>query len=328
MKQSFRKKNSSNKSLWVTCIIFFSFLAVILTVIVLQQPQNIQQEASVLSSSTTQFGFNFSPQWTVPTLAQYQMLNPQWVRFGVVLNAKYPFVPSSVKKLVLFNNEETPTSPLGSTNIQTWKNYVDTSYVPVIKTFLAQHADTNAIEVWNEEDLGGSSVPTQAYAYMLKSAAKAIKAINPNIKVVMGGLASGNPQYIKNVKSADRNAFNQVDGVGFHPYGKSPGGWCAKNCSGGVLPFGDLATAINQYKQAGGLPVWITEIGANTTDTAWQAEYLQRIFKVFQQTGVPVAIWYAFNDGSGDWGLVDRSGNIKSSGRAFVLFNTQPTPHL
>jgi hypothetical protein len=143
----------------------------------------------------------------------------------------------------------------------------------------------------------------------------------------MGGLASGNTQYIRDVKNTDQTAFAQVDGVGFHPYGKSPGGWCASGCTGGTLPFGDLAASIRDYNQTAGLPVWITEIGTNTTDQNWQAEYLQRVFTVFQQSGVvPMVIWYAFNDGAGAWGLVDTTGNIKASGRTFLSFNHQPTP--
>jgi hypothetical protein len=321
------KKTKIVKNFPENYFFFFAIVAAFLIIPILLY-QNNNQEANA-ATTTTQFGFNFSPQWTVPTLSQYQALNPQWVRFGVVLNANYPFVASSIKKLVLFNQEETTDAPQGSTNVQAWDTYVTNSYIPKIKTFLAQHPDTAAIEVWNEEDNcpGGGCVPTQAYAYMIKNTAKAIKSINGNIKVIMGGLESGNTQYIKSVKSADSRAFSQVDAIGFHPYGKSPAGWCAKGCSGGTLPFGDLATAINQYKQAGGLPIWITEIGTNSTDQNWQAQYEQRIFTVFKQTGIPVAIWYTFNDGGGGpWGLVDVNGNLKPSGNTFRTFNVQPTP--
>jgi hypothetical protein len=137
----------------------------------------------------------------------------------------------------------------------------------------------------------------------------------------MGGLATGDIHYVTAVRNANAAVFTHVDGVGLHPYGRSPNGWCASGCASYKLPLGDLATEVTLYKQASGRPIWITEIGAKTGDQKWQAEYLSRSFSVLSQMGVPVVIWYGLNDGgNGPRGLVDSHGKLKLSGEAFRAF--------
>lgn len=288
-----------------------------------------QSYSSIYAS--TEFGIHFASQFYTPSSEVLQQLHPQWLRYGPVVSIPYTLqtFPSSIKTLVIFNNESVTTrAPLGSTDNTAWKNYVDQNYIPQLTQFLASYHDITALEVWNEEDqctvpsCGG--IPAASYAYMLKNAAATIKHSNPTIKVIIGGLSSGQIQYIKDIKNADSAALSQVDGVGFHPYGKSPGGWCVSGCPG-VLPFGDLATAINEYKNTAGVPVWITEIGANVSDTAWQADYLSRVFTVMQQTGVAVGIWYDIADGTSGthWGLLDPNNSVKPSGQMFEQFTPQ-----
>jgi len=273
---------------------------------------------------TTEYGFHFASQFVTPSAQQLALLHPQWMRYGLVVPYAMPTFPANIKTLLLFNNESvTVQAPLNSADVAAWRNYVDTGYIPELTRFLHVYPFSTAIEIWNEEDLcSGRSycpkVPAAGYAYMIKRAASTIKSFNANIQVIMGGLGAGNPDYIRNVRNADASALKQVDAVGIHPYGQSPSGWCTSQCSG-ILPFGDLTTAIHAYKEAGGLTVWITEVGANNPDKYWQGQYAQKVFLSAAQNNVGVVIWYDMRDsGNSHWGLIDKNNNLKPSGKAFV----------
>ena len=273
---------------------------------------------------TTEYGFHFASQFVTPSRQQMFLLHPQWLRYGLVVPHALPTFPANIKTLIVFNNESvTVSAPLNSTDVTAWKKYVDTAYIPELTRFLYVYQDITALEVWNEEDLCSRrsycpKVPATVYAYMLKRAGNIIKSYNPNILVIMGGLAAGDTKYVRDVKNADASALEQVDAIGLHPYGRSPGGWCASQCSG-TLPFGDLATIIHAYEEAGRLPVWITEIGANNPDKNWQGQYAQKVFLTAQQSGVGVVIWYDMLDGNkNSWGLIDKNNAIKPAGKVFA----------
>ncbi len=267
----------------------------------------------------------------IPNNVQFSALNPAWVRFVYRPENPSPALPLTVKKLIVFNGESAGPAPIGSSDINQWKNYVDNIYVPEMEAMITSNPNIEAIEIWNEQDICPDitycpGVPAQAYAYMLKKSAAAIKAKNPNIKVIIGGLASGLASYVTDVKNADSAALNQVDAVGLHPYGKSPDGWCANGCREGALPFGDLAFSIWEHGEAAGKPVWVTEIGYGVGYDNWQAEYLNRTFTVITKEKVPVLIWYGWidsmtgGDGGNNWGLYTSSGSIKPSGTMFSTF--------
>ncbi len=270
----------------------------------------------------------------IPNLTQLQQLNPMWVRGDYNKVTFHSPWPSSVKSIVLVNNETTHTQNPGlNTPFSLWQTYVDTIYVPKLKQILQESPTIPAIEVWNEEDVCSPGfcpyVPAQEYAYLLDQAVTTIKALNPATKVIMGGMASGRLQYLSDVMQADPAGFDRIDAVGLHPYGTSPDGWCASGCSGGILPFGDLATVVTNYQNTAEKPIWVTEIGTGSRDMAWQAEYLWRCFTVLQRLQVPVVIWYAWIDTMNPYfGLMDAQGIMKPSGGAFRSFNLQLPPFI
>src|SRR5436190_5427444 len=261
----------------------------------------------------TEFGMQIDShyQGKIPDLIHLQQLNPAWIRGDYNKITFSPNWPANVKSLVLINNETT-SSYLGmKPPFATWKNYVDGIYVPKIKQILQETPGIVAIEIWNEEDIcdGPQYCPymdAQSYSYMLVQATTAIKAMSPATKVIMGVLASAQVQYLKNVIQGNSSGFSKIDDVGSHPYGSSPGGWCVSGCSGGNLTTGDLATRVKSYQTIAGKPVWVTEIGTNSKDRIWQAEYLTRSFTVLQQLQVPVVIWFSWSDIMvPDFGLMD-----------------------
>lgn len=280
-------------------------------------------------------GVNSINRINIPSIVS--VLKPHWVRYIIQRDGSIPDfgIPNS-KLLAVFSGEAAEgalVNPGSNNNRDLWMRYINEKYLPVLNNFLNRYPDVGAIEVWNEPDLNclASFCPTvsaDVYSYMLREAAKVIKARNPNIKVISAGLASGNTAYLSQIKSA----LTQVDGVGLHPYGVSPGGWCAQtsNDCPVELPNGNVSNVINAYFTTGGKPVWVTEVGTGTIlRPVWQAEYLNRIFKALSETGVvPVIIWYSFSDydsgggGETDMGLVSggRFNAIKAAGLEFELF--------
>lgn len=190
---------------------------------------------SSVFAADNRFGIQIDTNGKVPSVDQISSLNASWVRFVWRPNIGIPQLPANTKILLVVNNESAPPAPIGSTDIQTWKNYTDSIYIPQLSQIVSTSPNISAIEVWNEQDLcdrGGDfcpGIPEEAFAYLLKKAAFTIKAINPNITVVMGGLASGQTSYVRNVMNSDPSALSQIDAIGLHPYGQSPDGWCKGN---------------------------------------------------------------------------------------------------
>lgn len=104
--------------------------------------------------------------------------------------------------------------------------------------------------------------------------------------------------------------------------------YCAQS-----LPFGDLGQSIDMVRGATGRPVWITEIGVGRSDSQWQADYLERVFNVIIEKGVPVIIWYGWKDtmlgaDGGGYGLYTASNTIKLSGLEFTDYTFEKPARL
>ena len=342
--------------------LFILIVGLVAGLYLVQHPQIFKPKASESQPNgdgfrkvvTLQKGFaiELSPVERIPSNELFKILEPKWVRFVYFSDKAIPSsLPSDVKILLALNNQANatvaniPTHSSTDPNYQSWedygpqesawwKDYTDKIWLPFLNDVLKneQISRVDTLQIWNEEDLctapTGDCIPADAYAYMLKKSAQKIKEFNPKLKVIMGGVASGQPSYIENMKKAYPDVFSQVDAIGLHPYGKSPDGWCQyKNqqpiCDVYDLPFGDLAESIQTYKAVSGLPVWIDEFGKEGPED-YQAEYLKRIFSVFTKEKVPVAIWYSWSDNMvatngkvSHFGLTDTQGALKEVGIEF-----------
>jgi hypothetical protein len=80
------------------------------------------------------------------------------------------------------------------------------------------------IEVWNEPDDGDSWYPApsaSAYASMYQLTRQAIDDVDPQARVIIGGLV--NPEsFIPAMFEADPRLAGHIDGVAIHPYGPTP----------------------------------------------------------------------------------------------------------
>jgi hypothetical protein len=201
-------------------------------------------------------------------------------------------------------------------------SYLEGTFRPALKEIAAHYRDrVSAWEIWNEPDLRwaldelGASTPfneepnsmhPQHLAALLEIAYSEIKRVAPSRPVIVGGLASGQPDYLRRVRAARQDQLF-ADGVGVHPYGQRVSGWPEG------WGFGELSNLIAQYRVFQ-RPLWFTEFGTEALDI--QAEYLTRFYRTtlrnFGRELIPVAFWYGWSlVMKGGFGILDAAGKEK-----------------
>src|SRR5581483_7769327 len=92
-----------------------------------------------------------------------------------------------------------------------WQGRPDVPYLPVGRW-----------EVWNEPNLPQafwrSGRNPALYARLYLGARTAIRAIDPQARVIVGGLHSGDIGFVTDMYRADPELHGNVDGLGIHPY--------------------------------------------------------------------------------------------------------------
>ena len=225
---------------------------------------------------------------------------------------------AGIRVLMVLNYETVPGKPPSGSSLAAWGPY-KTKYVERVVGIAAHFGDTvDAWQIWNEPDLdpGPDSgydvhVPASVLGPMATSAYGGMK-IHSSMPIVLGGMASGNPNYVAQVLNAAGSDNVPFDVLGVHPYGQqAPAGW--PDIGWG---FGPMDSLLNAYlNQAEGRPVWITEIG--TSDTTYQSDYVTNVYtmieQVFPQT-VPHVFWFCWSDAMvPPFGLVYADGSSKST---------------
>jgi murein DD-endopeptidase MepM/ murein hydrolase activator NlpD len=184
----------------------------------------------------------------------------------------------------------------------------------------------HAYQIWNEQDAppnAGSSVPIPAkeYANLLAESIKAIRSVDPTVKIITGGHTGGPGPGAVYARDTINNlpAGVRPDGIASHPYGrgadpKSP-----------YAIFGHIDDEINAFsKIIPGAPVWLTEWGVldrpqDSVDSVnrYASEFLNQI-KRKHSGRVASVIWYAWADSMHNgYGLVGKNDQPKQP-----LYNT------
>jgi hypothetical protein len=112
-------------------------------------------------------------------------------------------------------------------------------------------------EIWNEPDNPAFWSPkpdAAAYAALYARAREAIAAVQPGARVIVGGLTHPRA-FVPAMLAADPALRGQIDGVGIHPYGRTPGR-VLHAVRGARLELDSLGLAK--------VPVYITELGWTT----------------------------------------------------------------
>lgn len=155
-------------------------------------------------------------------------------------------------------------------------------------------------EIWNEPDneLFWKPAPdATAYADMLLRTSAAIKEIDPDATILIGGINPFDSRFLREVVAA--GAWESFDILAIHPY---------------VDPFGPeestIAAAADAVRlladQYGQKPIWVTEVGwasgpsdhdsVGRTDEQAQAFFLVRTLLLLWESGVERSFWYTLKD--------------------------------
>jgi hypothetical protein len=165
-------------------------------------------------------------------------------------------------------------------------------------------------EIWNEPDnpLFWKPAPDPAaYATLLRLAAAAIRSVNPQATILIGGVYSFEPSFLRQV--AEAGAWSSFDILAIHPY-VSPSAPEIGNLIAGV----EAARAVAE--RYGARPIWVTEIGwssgrsdrdpVGVVNEQDQANFLVRATLLLWRAGVEKIFWYTLKDDPGNpYGLVD-----------------------
>jgi CARDB/Glycosyl hydrolase catalytic core len=222
-------------------------------------------------------------------------------------------------KVMLIVDYTSPTAakPASNASDAAWNTYRNAWNATL--TDLAAHYGNNvdAWQIWNEQDLHlpgtgyDPGVPAHQYGFMLRDAQPIIRARSSR-PIVTGGLASGNAGYLTTVR-ANAGGVLPVDYVAVHPYGqRAPDNW--PNAGWG---FGNMSDLFDRYL-AYGKPLWVSEIGVDTTDTAFQANYLQNVYQLASSARfagrVTAVFWFCWSDAMvGNFGVLFGNGSAKPS---------------
>jgi hypothetical protein len=121
-------------------------------------------------------------------------------------------------------------------------------------------------EIWNEQNISrfwGQRTPSaSAYVNLLRAASAAVRAADPQAKVVFGGLSTGDADYVRAAYAAGARGLFDVMAV--HPY------TCdaditvpANGRKAAFLAYRDIRAL--QLAQGDAMPMWFTEYGWSTT---------------------------------------------------------------
>lgn len=184
---------------------------------------------------------------------------------------------------------------MGLPSIAYWERYIRATV-----TRYRDHVDH--WEIWNEPDNApfwkGTPDP-KAYATLLRSAYRTIKAVDPGAVVLNGGVSPFDTRFLSGL--ADAGAWNSFDVLALHPYThpiKPEDGQIAVSGIGGVRGL------LNRY---GAKPIWVTEYGWESNvsprnprgevDEQRQANFLVRgALHLLAQPEVEKVFWYNFHD--------------------------------
>jgi hypothetical protein len=126
-------------------------------------------------------------------------------------------------------------------------------------------APVATVEIWNEPDSGQFWTPAPspaAYATLYLEARSAIDAVDPRIRVIVGGLTDA-PAFLPAMVQAQPALRGHVDGVAIHPYGTPAT----------VLANVRAARATLGALEMGSVPLYVTEFGW-TTDPPGALDYV------------------------------------------------------
>jgi hypothetical protein len=198
---------------------------------------------------------------------------------------------------VLINFVDAPTWATGSSaNSTPPRNNADFAHF-VSDMVTRYRGKAEGYEIWNEQNTNrfwSTGVNAGQYANLLKDSYGAVKAADPAAKVVFGGLARNDYNFVNDAYSAVPNLGSYYDVMATHPYPD----WSLNGAPDQTLRNGDGRIGIqsfNGYREVRQVmlghgddkPIWFTEFGWSTwsggVSQATQAAYTTLAMKCVEQ---------------------------------------------
>ncbi len=178
------------------------------------------------------------------------------------------------------------------TDMAAWKDYVR-------RVATRYRGRVAAWEVWNEENIEAfwPSPDFNAYMALLVETSRVIREVDPSAKIVMGGVAGTDPDWLHNCLTA--GAGDYVDAIAYHPYpeGFIPFNYTPQEASAKTVL--QNARRMIADHSARPLEIWLTELGWTTStmippgvDEATQGAYMLRTLITYAGTDVDKVFYY------------------------------------
>ncbi len=141
----------------------------------------------------------------------------------------------------------------------------------------------------------------EKFAAMVRSSARAIREVNPELKIVLGGVSSCDWRWISLMKS--HGALENIDVVAVHGFPLDWNHW-------GVHEWPDR---LAETRVAAGLPVWVSEVGASSFGAEEVAAFgLERMAGLLKGQTERVH-WYSLYDLPPTWEATTRHKEAEGS---------------
>ncbi len=229
---------------------------------------------------------------------------------------------AGINSLVILTAETCPGKPASAAADALWAEFIAgfAQRAAEIAKLLAPWRPS--FQIWNAPDLPMAQphydpcLSEALFGRLLNRSYEAIKRVGSGLKVINGGLVSGQPDWLARVIQA-MDGHLAGDAVAIHPYTKRPTpDWPDPDWGTGYV--GDL---IAGYQQVITRPIWITEIGLETVDDEAQAEYLRRFYDTITtrfSDRVEQVFWFCYTDAMAHpYGLSDFARRPKAAYAAY-----------
>ncbi|MBX9934166.1 MAG: beta-xylosidase [Methylobacterium sp.] len=163
-----------------------------------------------------------------------------------------------------------------------------------------------AAMIWNEPNNKSHWDPEVdpgwlLFAEMAKAAGQAIRAVNPTLTRVLGGISPIDPVFIRNM--ADQGVLDHVDAVAVHGF---PLDW-------NLWQIGEWPAKVEEIRAATHLPVWVSEVGVSSFGAEEvQAWGLGRTAELLIGRA-PRIHWYSLYDLPREWEAMTRHREAEGS---------------
>lgn len=139
------------------------------------------------------------------------------------------------------------------------------------------------------------------YGEMVKIASRRIREINPNLTIVLGGVSSGDPDFLRLMRSY--GVMDHVDAVGIHGFPLDWNHWT----------IDEWPSRVALAEEAAGRPVWVTEVGASSFGAEEVALFgFERTISLLRGRS-PRIHWYSLFDLPPSWPAETRHKEAEGS---------------